>query len=184
MTLEDEKKEIAINKSKSYLLPLLDKYVSIEFLYDIENTFINIENEIECMAILYKKNITPAVVKYFNRLREHSLYRRELILTNYVLFIFEFPEQFLKEYKYFHLGRYSKFSVDAKKIITRFLSNNYQYPELIEDMVQILYKNKARKERLEEQLGIKLSDDAELTSVIDEEEETFYIEKYENRRNI
>ena len=181
MTLEDEKKIVIVNKSKSYLLPLLDKYIGVEFLYDIENTFINIDGHVECMAILYKRNITPQVVKYFNRLREHSLYRKEIILKNYVLFIFEFPEQFLKEYKYFHLGLYSKFSIDAKKIITRFISNNYQYPELIEDMVQILYKNKARKEKLEEQLGIKLSDDAELTSVIDEEEETFYIEKYENR---
>lgn len=183
MTLEDEKTTVMINKSKSYLLPLLDKYIDIEFLYDLENTFINIEGHIECMGLLYKKNINPSVVKYFNKLRNNSLYRKEIVLTNYVLFIFEFPDQFLKEYKNFHLGRYSKFSIDAKKIITRFLSNNYQYPELIEDMVQILYKNKARKEKLEEQLGIKLSDDAELTSVIDEEEETFYIEKYENRRS-
>ena len=38
---------------------------------------------------------------------------------------------------------------------------------------------KPRKEKIEIELGIKLDDDAELTSVIDEDEETFNTEKYE-----
>lgn len=177
--MTDEKVETIVNKSKSYLLPLLSKHIGVEFLYELDNTFINIDNLVECIGLLYTKNVNFNIVRYFNKLRQHPLYINEKVLDKHILFIFKFPEEYLNEYKYFHLGRYSRFSDEAKKTIISFMSNNYQYPNIVEDVVHILYKNKARKEKIEIELGIKLDDDAELTSVIDEDEETFNTEKYE-----
>lgn len=179
MTTEEIDRTIKVNKSKSYLLPLLNEYIKIEYLHLLENTYININNYVECIGLLYRKNEESRFDDYCELIKENSLFKIYSETKDYHLFVFEFPDQFLTEYKYFKLGRYSKFSSDAKKKIIQFFSNNYQYPELVQEMVHILYKNKARKEKLEQELGIHLSNDAELTSVIDEEEETFKIENYE-----
>lgn len=178
MTKNTENK-VKVNKSKSYLLPLLNEYVKIEYLHLLENTFINIDGYLECIALLYKNDSSDDnYIKHLRMLMDNSLLKSTLYMSEHTLFIFEFPEQFLNEYKYFKLGRYSKFSNDAKKKIIRFFSNNYRYPDIVQEVVHILYKNKLRKERLEEQLGVKLSNDDELASIIDEEEETFKLEDY------
>lgn len=176
---EEIDKTIKVNKSKSYLLPLLNEYVRIEYLHLLENTYINIAGHIECIAIMYKKSDENGFEEYCHSMADNSLFQNYIHTKEYHIFIFEFPNQFITEYKYFKLGRYSKFSQDAKKKIIKFFSSNYQYPELVQEMVHILYKNKARKEKLEQQLGIHLSNDAELTSVIDEDEETFKIDDYD-----
>jgi hypothetical protein len=178
--------KIKVNKSKTYLLPLLNEYIGFDYIFSIKNTFINIDGFIECIGVLYKKDIQSGANErewdnYFKLLSENSLFKTTIELENYCLYIFEFPEQYIDEYKYFKLGQYSKFSNEAKKTIIKFMSSYYQYPELMQDIVHILYKNKIRKEKLELELGVKLSDDAELTSIIDEEEETFNSIKYDDR---
>jgi hypothetical protein len=176
---EEINKIIKINKSKSYLLPLLNEYIQIKYLHLLENTYINIFEHVECIALLYKKDDDVGFDTYCFDISDNSLFKNYINLKYYHLFIFEFPYQFITEYKYFKLGRYSKFSQDAKKKIIQFFSNNYQYPELVQEMVHILYKNKIRKEKLEQELGVSLNNEAELTSIIDEEEETFKIDSYE-----
>jgi len=171
--------KVMVNKSKSYLLPLLNEHVKIKYLYLLENTFINVKSYLECIGLLFKISDDINFIRYCNNLEEHPLFKECICTKNHMLFVFHFPEQFLNEYKYFKLGRYSRFSHDAKKKIVKFFSHNYQYPELVQELVHILYKNRSRKERLEKELGIILTDEDELTSIIDEEEETFKSENYE-----
>lgn len=169
-----------VNKSKSYLIPLLNTEVKIKYLEHLDNTYININFWVECIVLLYNYEISEEIggLEYLKELEKHKLFISASRLENHFLLVFRFPEQYLEDYYYFKNGQYSFIRQQSKKVIINFISENYKYPETIQDLVHILYKNKERKQKLEESLGIILPDDSELSSKIDEEEETFKYEKY------
>ena len=176
----DETIIMKVNKSKSYLLPLLNTEVEIKFLEYLDNTYININSWVECIALLYNYDISleEGGPEYLNELRKNKLFISMNRLENHFLFIFRFPEYYLEDYYTFKQGKYSLIKQKSKTKIIDFISKNYQYPDTVQELVQILYKNKERKQKLEESLGITLPDDCELSSKIDESEETFKYEEY------
>lgn len=169
-----------VNKSKSYLIPLLNTEINIKFLEHLDNTFININNWKECIALLYNHDIIleDKGAEYLKYLKGHDLFISANRFENHFLFIFKFPEAYLEDYYYFKKGYYSFIRQPSKVKIVEFTSKNYKYPDIVQELVHILYKNKLKREQLEEKLGIKLPDDCELSSKIDEEEETFRYEDY------
>lgn len=179
MTATEQK--VKVNKSKTYLLPLINEYLSIQFDEYIENTYVYIKGFEECFGIVYRKDISNTGLKqYYERLVQNSLFKSVVEFDNHILFIFEFPDFYISEYYSFLDGGYSKFSEHSKKNIIRYTSDVHKYPDAVQGVVHILYKNKVRKEELERQLDIKLDDDAELSSIIDRYEETFNSKQYEN----
>lgn len=179
--MTDIEKDVKVNKSKTYLLPLLNQYVSIDYTELIDNTYIYIHGFHECFGVMYKKDGDNAkFIRYCQDLMDNSLFQSVIELDYYILFIFQFPDLYIPEYYNFINGFYSQFSKDSKRLIIKYTSEVYRYPDLVQDVTHILYKNRARKEKLEQELEIKLDEDAELSSIIDKDEETFNLEAYEN----
>jgi hypothetical protein len=144
--------KVVSNKSRTYLLPLLSKQVDIEFDYLLINTFIKFNRSMDItypIALLYELEDTEAFAE------------------------FNFPEQYINEYKLFKEGKYSKFTSQAKSLIISYSAEAYKFPPLIEDITGVLYKHRIRRERMEKSLGMKLPQDSELASRIIYENETF-----------
>lgn len=168
------------NKSSTYLLPLLNKTIGIEFDYLLINTFIKYHKSIgeyeNTIGLLFEIEDTEAFKEYMSYLESHpSLVRHLTIYYTRELFIFKFPEEYLFEYNLFKEGKYSKFTQEAKSIIISYSAKAYKYPPILEDLTGVLWKHKTRREKLERELGITLPKDCELASKINYESETFYI---------
>jgi hypothetical protein len=181
MTISEVDKKIISNKSKTYLLPLLSKDISIEFEYLIINTYVKFNKDIGCIenpiGILYEYEHTESFVDYMDYLDSHPLFFRSFPLGKFILYIFYFPKQYMNEYYFFKEGKYSKFSTDAKSLIVSYSTEAYKYPPLIEDLVGVLWKHKSRREKMERALGLSLPKDSELASKIIFDNETFYFKE-------
>lgn len=175
-------KEVKLNKSKTYLLPLLSEFINIntKFISYLENTYLeDNENKYkDCIYILHDFNFKDKDFTAY----EHELINNELYVDSYdigskVLYIFKFPEDYLPEYEFFKESKYSKFGEDAKILILEFwqqvYKNNPNAVIFLTKVKNILFKENKLKRELEEQLNIKINDDAELGEFIDINNETF-----------
>ena len=164
------------NKSKTYLMPLLAQYIDIKYVYNIKNVYIRFNFlKGDFIGILFKDIDDSDFVKYKDYLCSCQLFYKMIEQSDNILFIFYFPEEYLYEYTCYQDGLYSMFTREAKNIIIQYTSDMYQYSPLTVEITQVLYKNRGRREMLESTLGISLPKDAELTSKMEENEETFYI---------
>lgn len=177
MTELNVKNDVKPNKSLTYLLPLLASEVNIDFYHLLMNCYIkfNIPIAIDYpIGLLFNLEESKDFEIYNNYLINHSLYHISyIILPNSKLYIFKFPDKYINDYKLFKEGKYSKLSAEAKKTILIYSAETYKYAPLIEDITGVLWKHKSRKLKLETSLGIHLPDEAELTSKINENDETF-----------
>ena len=91
------------NKSATYLLPLLNKEVSIEFDYLLINTFIKYHKYIgeyeNTIGLLFEVEDTEAFAEYVSYLNNHpNLIKHISVYYTRELFIFSFPEKYLIEF--------------------------------------------------------------------------------------
>ena len=89
------------------------------------------------------------------------------------LFVFDIPTEHLEDYQNFCLGKYSELSAILKDKIFKF-----HQADANSVLGHILYKSTKRRLRLEESLGTEISEDAELLSVPDLEQEVYRKEVY------
>jgi hypothetical protein len=169
--------EITRNKSTTYLLPLLFSDMDMEFSYLIVNTYIKFTPPIEeverPIGVLFEDENSDAFNEFLMGLESHELFVRAIIKDNTLLYIFRFPSEFCMDYDLFKESKYSQMSYEAKKKILKYSSEVYKYPPLVEDITGVLWKHKARRAKMERELGIIIPDDIELASKIIYENETF-----------
>lgn len=179
--------KIIINKSKTYLLPLLSELVEFDKKYhnNIINTYIydDLGKYENCFFILHKFSFrNPEYTIYENKLINNELYVDLIDINNDVLYIFKFPEDYLYEYNKYKEGKYSEFKNDAKELILNFFGEVYKFNmnavNFLIKVKQILFKDKKLKKIIEDKLNVILPDNAELSSIMNKEEETFNISKY------
>lgn len=180
------------NKSKTYLLPLIAPLIGIEEKYFnyLENTFMfDKDNEFNNCFYLYHdfsfKN--PEFTKYEHKLTESYLFKKLIDIDNdKVLYIFNFPEEYLHEYYCLKNSKYSEFGEDAKKQILSFWTKLYGKTttgvNFILSVKKILYKDLKLKQQIEENLSSKthkviLNNDAELGEKVEIDNETFFYNK-------
>jgi hypothetical protein len=178
MTLNDTQKRVISNKSKTYLLPLISKDVSIEFDYLLINTYIKFNRNIDIdypFGLLYEIENTDAWNEYNDYLTLNPLYHTShLAGCDKKLFIFRFPEKYFREYTLFKEGKYSQFDTEAKSLIISYSALAYKYPPLIEDLTGVLFRHKSRRIKIEKELGMSIPESCELASRISYDNETFY----------
>ena|SRR4030042_52060 len=172
------------NKSKTYLLPLLAEVIDIDarFFNHLHNTFIyDIDGKYkDCLLILHDFSFrNPEFTAYEHRLTNNPYFVELKDIENKVLYVFKFPEEYMEEYNHFKNGKYSKFGKDAKDTIINFFGNiyagNLNAVNFLLLIKQILYKEQKLKEKIEKELNVTLSDDAELTDIAESVNETFDI---------
>lgn len=173
------------NKSKTYLLPLLSEMVDLNEKYFkfIQNTYTIIEGHENCLAVLHDFSFrNPDFTAYEHKLIKNELFVELIDIDDKVLYIFKFPEVYMHEYNCFKEGKYSQFGTDAKELVLEFYNNIYKgninATTFLLKVNQILFKDKKLKRQIEEELNVSLSDEAELSGIAEEAQETFDILKY------
>jgi hypothetical protein len=168
-------------KSSTFLFPMLpgDRKA---FFWDrlFMNCFIATEEDSYCIALLYKWSGDPMFIQFEKTLSEFPNFRKTYDPdTQTVMFVFDIPKEHEEDYNKFLKGHYSELSHPYKQDILKFhgLTKN-------SEIGQILFKDPKRRERLSFKLGVKLSRNAELLSVINFEDETFIKETYRCQRNL
>ena len=180
--------KIRYNKSKTYLLPLLSELVQFEPMYfsNLENTYIydDLDKYKNCIYLLHKTNFTnPQFTSYENKLLNNEYFADLIdVSQDTSLYIFNFPEEYLHEYNMFIEGKYSRFGEDAKNLILSFwgeiYQNNINAVNFLLKVKQILFKDDKLRRQLEQEIGISISPEAELTDKVDKKDETFLLSSY------
>lgn len=179
-----------INKSKTYILPLLGDIVDIQYPNLILNTYLYVEGielEEDYIAILYKYDPDYKIINdkrvgfpsYEVYLKEHPSCLNVIDVDDCVLFIFKIPNEYKDTYIKFLNGQYSKFNNTSKIKILKFIQKKFPKEKGIYSNVRnVLMKSDQLRLELEDKLGILLEPDSELSSKIDLECETFNINLY------
>lgn len=188
MSLEEVKK--IKNKTIAYLLPLIaNKNNKLADFKDDEHfpkcNFINVFRYCEeypeldtHLFLLYKYSPNPLFDDFINKFKKNSNFHSIIDNDKYtVMVIFEFPTDSLKTLKHFDKGEYSKFRLEDKKKILDFYSvtSNDKFGP-----AGVLYKKEWRRLEIEKKIDMKLPEDAELSSIADIEQET-YFNKYKTQ---
>jgi len=177
---------VKYNASKTYLLPLISEVVGIEqkYINYLENTYMFDENNEfnECIFIRHEFDFkNPEFTAYEHRLIDNQYFIKHIDIGKEVIYIFKFPEEYLKEYYLLQNSKYSEFGEDAKKLILKFWTEMYgKIPEGIKAIVrikQILYKDTKLKKEIEQKLSsdkhkVILDDGSELGEKVEISNET------------
>lgn len=169
------------NRSKTYLLPLILEFFNLpeNLSHNFINCFIFDKNKVHenCIFLLYKYDIkNPKFTKF-----EYELSKTKGYVTHYdlkdnlILFVLQFPEEYLEEYIHYINSEYSKYGDDAKEKILDYYKRKNIPQKVYMKVRNILYKDKSLKLELEQMLGVKLSDDSELGEIVDDISETIDI---------
>lgn len=177
-----------INKSKSYLLPLISDDVKLEYINELVNTYTYVEGfSDEIIGLLYNfqpdynffKNKYQGFIIYEEYLFNHPLYIDKIDVDNKVLYIFKIPEKYSYDYNKFIRGKYSEIREENKFKILNFLTSKFKgNQKIINDIEGILFKNPEIKHNLEKKLAVTISDSSELSSIIDKNVETFEVSNF------
>ena len=162
-------------KSSIFILPMLGGNKNL-FFWDrlFVNAFIETPEEKDCIALLYRWSSDPLFIKFEKALSKFKDFRKKYDPNPYyVLFVFNIPKNYKRNYKLFKNGKYSKLSKAYKISIL-----DFHDLEISSEVGQILFQDPKRKKVLEEKLDAILEDNSELLSIIDNDE-IFNIKKYE-----
>lgn len=173
--------EIKKNKSTTYFLPLFDSYFRIKYFNLLQNTYFfydDIKEDIFCILYKFDGRVVGSYQSrdgftvYEQRIRESKLYMSEEDFGEYVLYVFKLPDELIETKHTLLEGKYSKLSDKQKEKIVHFIYEKYGNGPATQ-VSNILYKSAELRERLEEILNHTIPKDAELSSIIEAEEETF-----------
>jgi hypothetical protein len=159
-----------LTKSSMFVMPMLGAERRL-FMFDslFVNCFINTKEHKNKIALLYRFSGDKLFLKFEQALQQFRGFVDYYDPSpHFVLFVFNVPDQHKENYVHFLNGRYSQLSPDYKDKILDFHGF-----DIDGQLGQILFKSTRRRMRLEAELGVELDDDAEVYSIMNEEEETF-----------
>ena len=163
--------EIKLNKSSTYILPLLHNEVNFRFLSNLKNSYlINNEKEL-AFCVLYKFTGKPEFTKYEGELMNHELFKGHEDYGDHVLYKFKLTQEMEKGVKLFIEGKYSLFTKYHKDSISRFLRE--KGARNVEKIKKILNKDEGLRLQMIKDLGSNIDPEAELSSAPDLKLETF-----------
>ena len=168
-------------KASTFLLPMLGGRRNLYFWNSLFlNCFIKTDEDEDCIALLYRWSSDPLYLKFEKALSKFRSFRRRYDPSpNLVMFVFNIPKKYIRNYNKFINGQYSKLSKSYKFAILEFHDK-----DLGDTVGQVLFKAERRKNILERKLGEKLPEDSELLSIIDVNAETYNSEMYNFKKLI
>lgn len=170
------------NKSRTYLLPLIDARINLNINY-IRNTYLHTYEDFEHFRLHVKHefNTIEEVEEYEAHITKSPLYVRKLnVDTNddkiTIIYSFNLDNDFRSTYVLFTKGMYSKISNVDQNMIKSFWNRIYgrTNKQFVLKIKNILDKSNILKKELEEQLAVELPADAELSSIINYDDEIYY----------
>ena len=163
------------SKASLFLLPILGTRHDDFFYHTLFcNAYIGVEDEPNCLALLYRFSGSADFLQFEQYLRKLSSFKRMADPSPYfTLFVFDIPTEYLEDYQNFCLGKYSELSATLKDKIFKF-----HQADANSVLGQILYKSTKRRLRMQESLGIEIPLNAELLSLPNLEQEIYRKEVY------
>lgn len=131
----------------------------------------------DCLFVLQNFSFkNPDFTHYEHKFTKSPYFIQHMDIKDKVLYIFKFPNEYLKEYNEFKKSNYSTFSEEAKKKILRYwtLIEGRTSPgaNFVLKVRQILYNDPKLRLQLEKDLNVKIDINQELGSFVDPELET------------
>lgn len=175
-----------LTKTSKYLMPLLYQKNVFESRTSMlwETNFINCytgtreEGYMKHLYAIYRFSGDTRYTTFEGKLMKHAYFSRKIDLDKYhVMYVFEIPQNELYEYYCFISGNYSKFSEEYKHKIIKFCINPAVTPISTvpsHPLYGVLYKTEKRKNEVEDYVGCRLPEDAELESIPSELDETYF----------
>lgn len=167
-----------LNKSYSYLIPLLNEYCKIDGDYYVmlDNVHTRIsDNEVDNIIIItYFSNDDEGFLHYTQELKANVLCQDYIEDEDTISFIFKFPDKYMHEYLCYRSGRFSEFRQDTKDTILKYILDIHKYKDA-DRVKRVLNKDEDLRKELEIKLALKINKNLELSSIPDKELETFYI---------
>jgi hypothetical protein len=167
--------QIEANRSKTYIVPLLNQHIDIHkgllintYLFDVNKPEYNIP-DINGIFLLFKWSTNDIEYKYEKSLFDygHFVEKYEVNEDYYMVFM-KIPLDIAPDVKLILDGKYSKMHDVSKQTILKFWNQNIN-----SKIYKILYKKDSYKKELEDMLNVKLDYDVELGSTLDFHKETF-----------
>ena len=168
-------------KSSTFIFPMLTGNRRL-FLWNtlFVNCFLHTDEDSNCISLLYRWSSDSLFLKFEKALSKFKSFKKRYDPNpNYVMFVFNVPEKYKKEYVLFLKGKYSKFSQDYKLHIL-----DFHGLEMDSEVSQILFRSKKRKKALETKLNCPLPKGSELLSIINKDDETYNSEVYKFKKLI
>ena len=185
--MREDKVQKKINRSKTYLLPLLNNYIRLSsiIMSNLHNTYIYYEEQSD-LHYFYLVFLTSKLSKTISQniektLIDSPLYKRMITDNDTMIFEFEFPEEHIMDYHLLLKGKFSKIKDSSKQKIILFLEKNFpsEY-RVLTSIKYILFKSEKLRKTMEKNLNVKLHKDLELGSKFNLEEETYKLVKLNN----
>jgi hypothetical protein len=185
--------KIRYNKSKTYLLPLLSDCIYLEKKYYkyLKNTYIldNLDLYNKSIYLMHDYDKMNNSIDNYEQNIIDNIYFHDLIQDkNKVIYVMKFPKKYINEYNLFLEGKYSHFSEEAKNVIlsyyTELYAGNVNAINFLIKVKQILYKDEKLRKQIEDELGVHIDSNAELTDVIDLKYETINLQKIIKNKEI
>ena len=114
--------DVKPNKSSTYILPIIDEYISLKFLNNIVNSYIKYDENEDLFCILYDWSSDLDYIKFENDLMEHKMFDGFEDYNKRVLYKFKINEEVKKAIEKFKDGNYKNFSINQKESIINFLT--------------------------------------------------------------
>jgi hypothetical protein len=161
-------KEKSYNLSTTFILPMLSR-PWVWYGNKLINFYLGDVNRPEYdrhILVLFEYSDDDDFIKLEQNLRNHPQYIEDYDPNSEtVMFVFSIPDEFNDDYNLFKKGKYSHFSTKLKHAILGSQTSGINF--------EILTRSKARKERLESHLEVKIDPSAELYSAPDNSKEVF-----------
>lgn len=172
---------MAYNKSKTYILPLVESEISLYKVSNIENTYLlNDSGELGTLYIKYNIEDKDSFLTYIDTIKQNIFFKNLYNKENCYIFAIEIPEKYITDINSLVEGCYSKFNEDSKIKIIKFLQK-YRAPDKVcRDVHGILNKTHKRRKTIERELDVILTDENELGTIIDLKTEIINLGEYES----
>lgn len=166
-----------INRSKTYILPLINSVVNIEYIDKLVNSYTLLEDsDLEVIVLSYDKTIKEDFIyeDYLKSFEKSKLLEEVVDKDDTINIIIRIPERFINDYNNFLVGAYSKFNEKSKLTILNSLTDIFGAKSSIKSTVRdVLYLGEDLKKQREAELNMKIPEGWELGEIISSENETF-----------
>jgi hypothetical protein len=166
---------MSVNRSKAYILPLLNHYVDLQFVKNILNTYLFIEDDLNDYIIIEYNDIEEEDFQnYLIELSVNDYFKNIIKKDNKVYCIFDVNDNVRSDYDKFVNGKFSKISKNNKNKIISFSLKHYGVSNIqtINKIKKILNKDEELRRELEEELDVNIPENSELSSIPDMNNET------------
>lgn len=161
-------KENNVNKSKTYILPIIHYRYGIFDLKYVTNTYIY--STFDCYIpsfiieyIIDDDTETNNFYTYLSNIKNEPYFDNYIYENNKHYIFYKLNDELNSVINKYIYGKYSLFSETDKYQIISFL-RKYATKESLNTIGGVLYKTKSRRKVLEDMLGMKLDEDIELSS--------------------